>query len=202
MNGPGIVKARKVAFPLFPIDPNPEIPLTSIQDRRFDLFERAQYLVGEGMFDHHDNRTVTVIIEDVLKTLRANLAEHSEIVEEARDGYIDKCKAALGKAEEEIAKRRAKLAEGEAITMRPISFDLQPPEDHSKEFVTAIKMLELHKAAYESDPSNNGRGPATYQFKAVDVQRLVLNDWSWMDSFLANTSAYSPKAAVLFASRS
>ena len=37
-----ITKPRRVIFPLFEIASNPEIPLTQIKERRFDLIERAQ----------------------------------------------------------------------------------------------------------------------------------------------------------------
>lgn len=39
-----ITKPRRVIFPLFEIASNPEIPLTQIKERRFDLIERAQDL--------------------------------------------------------------------------------------------------------------------------------------------------------------
>jgi hypothetical protein len=202
---------KRVEFPLFPTAPQPEIRLTDVKHRMFDLIERSQNLRGDHMLDQHDDRTITALVDEVLDALHTNLAEHQEIVEEARAGYIEKCKAALEKAEAKIAKRREKLAKGEAITMRPISFDLQPPEDHSRDFRTAIKMMELHKTAHEADPqkcqtqtTKDGpfvKVPATFELKAVDVQRFLMNDWSWMDRFLTTNSAYSEKAAMLFDSR-
>src|SRR5271157_5991429 len=39
-----IQKPRRVIFPLFEIASNPEIPLTQIKERRFDLIERSQDL--------------------------------------------------------------------------------------------------------------------------------------------------------------
>tara|TARA_Y100000310_G_scaffold296048_1_gene327962 strand:+ start:983 stop:1855 length:873 start_codon:yes stop_codon:yes gene_type:complete len=39
-----VTKPRRVIFPLFEIASNPEIPLTQIKERRFDLIERAQDL--------------------------------------------------------------------------------------------------------------------------------------------------------------
>ena len=39
-----IQKPRRVTFPLFEIASNPEIPLTQVKERRFDLIERSQDL--------------------------------------------------------------------------------------------------------------------------------------------------------------
>ena len=142
------------------------------------------------MLDRHDDRTITALVDDILITLRTNLEEHREIVEEARAGYLKKARAALDK-------KLLQLREGQIVAL---SFSLQPPQNHSKEFRTVIKMLELHKAAFDAEPSNKEAGrKATIELKADDVQRFVLNDWSWMDNFLTLSSAYSEKAGVALA---
>jgi len=139
------------------------------------------------MLDRNDDRTITALVADVLDALRKNLKEHKEIVEEARAGYIEKAQKALDK-------RMAQLKEGKIVSL---SFSLHPPTDHSKDFETVIKMLELHQAALK----DVGK-VATIKLKAVDVQRFVLNDWSWMDRFLTTSSAYSEKARILSGDRS
>jgi hypothetical protein len=146
------------------------------------------------MLDRHDDRTITALVDEVLTALRVNLEEHKEIVEEARTGYMNKAQAAL-------EKRLGQLREGKLVEL---SFRLTPPQDHSKDFRTVITMLELHKAAHEADPANEAIDsvPATIELKAADVQRFILNDWSWMDNFLTLNSAYSAKATTLLAERS
>lgn len=67
-----------------------------------------------------------------------------------------------------------------------LTFHLAPPQDHSKDYQTVIKMLELHLEA--------GGG---IELKAADVQQYVLNNWGWMDNFLLSNSAYSGKSMTL-----
>jgi len=56
-----ITKPRRVLFPLFEISSNPEIPLTQIKERRFDLIERAQDLARAMIQAEEDTRVFTVI---------------------------------------------------------------------------------------------------------------------------------------------
>lgn len=57
-----VVKARRVNFPLFNLKCNPEIPLTQINSRRFDLIERSMTLAGQSL-----DKALEVDILDVLK---------------------------------------------------------------------------------------------------------------------------------------
>jgi hypothetical protein len=56
-----IVKPRRVIIPLFEIACNPEIPLTQIKERRFDLIERAQDLGKSQIQAAEDERVFTVM---------------------------------------------------------------------------------------------------------------------------------------------
>ncbi len=132
------------------------------------------------MLDRHDDRTINAIVDDVLTTLRENLVEHQAIMKEAREGY-------LAKAEKALYNRIAQLERGELVEL---TFDLRIPRDHSKDFETIIKMLELHKDAWDRrDPGN--RPPATIALKSADVQKYVLNNWDWADDFFLANSRYS-----------
>jgi len=51
-----ITKPRRVIFPLFEIASNPEIPLTQVKERRFDLIERAQDLARAQIQAAEDER--------------------------------------------------------------------------------------------------------------------------------------------------
>ena len=150
------------------------------------------------MLDRNDERTINANVDEVLEALRRNLAEHKEIVIEARIGYVQKCKEAIAGALKELAERAAKLEAGETVTMSPIHFQNIPPTDHSNEFVTILKMLELHKNAHDGiEHTLDVSVPATITLKAIDVQRYVLNEWQWMDDFLLSNSRYSAKSQVL-----
>lgn len=161
------------------------------------------------MLDRHDARTISANVDEVLEALRANLKEHNEILAEAKIGFRKECEKALEKALSQVGARLTKLTKTGACSMNPIIFPMTPPRDHSKEFTTVIKMLELHKAAHEGNPDNHAQGcgvdlkpalparPATLELKAVDVQRFVLNEWDWMDDFLLTNSSYSGKSLTL-----
>ena len=56
-----ITKPRRVIFPLFEIASNPEIPLTQIKERRFDLIERAQDLARAQIQAAEDERVFSTL---------------------------------------------------------------------------------------------------------------------------------------------
>lgn len=56
-----IVKPRRVIFPLFEVASNPEIPLTQIKERRFDLIERSQDLAKAQIQAAEDERVFAVL---------------------------------------------------------------------------------------------------------------------------------------------
>jgi hypothetical protein len=56
-----ITKPIRVLFPLFEISSNPEIPLTQIKERRFDLIERSQDLARAMIQAEEDTRVFSVI---------------------------------------------------------------------------------------------------------------------------------------------
>jgi len=62
-----ITKPRRVIFPLFEIASNPEIPLTQVKERRFDLIERAQDLAKAQIQAAEDAR-----VFDVMDAVAAN----------------------------------------------------------------------------------------------------------------------------------
>jgi hypothetical protein len=56
-----VTKPRRVLFPLFEIAANPEIPLTQIKERRFDLIERAQDLAKAQIQAEEDTRVFEIL---------------------------------------------------------------------------------------------------------------------------------------------
>lgn len=133
------------------------------------------------MLNPNDSRTITAKTATVIGHLKANLAEHTDIVKEARDGYVKK-------AEEALLARLQQIREGHVVEL---SFRLTPPQDHSNEYRTVLKMLELHLEA----------GEDTIQLKAPDVQQYVLNNWNWTDNFLLSNAGYSGKSQSIAMSK-
>ena len=148
------------------------------------------------MLNPQDDRTTNAQVDDVLLALRTNLAEHKEILIEAKKGYITKCREAFIKARTNLTKRIKDIDKGLQPDQTYIVFPSEPPADHSKDFETVIKMLELHKAAHEGAPANRGI-PATIQLRSADVKKYVLNDWDWADAFFKGTVAYSAKSQII-----
>lgn len=109
--------------------------------------------------------------DSVLKTLIANRTEHSEIVKEARKGFIEKARTALKKRLEE-------LESGKLVEM---TFNLYPPQDQTKVYDTAIKMLEMHT-------------DKTIALSSDQVRCLIMDEWDWTNAFLTTASAYSNSA--------
>lgn len=56
-----VTKPRRVIFPLFELASNPEIPLTQIKERRFDLIERAQELARAQIQAAEDERVFAIL---------------------------------------------------------------------------------------------------------------------------------------------
>lgn len=121
-----------------------------------------------------NNMTIEADRVELLDILRKNRETHRRIVEEARAGYIDKAKAAL-------AKRMKQLEEGKLTSLM---FSLQRPEDHTREYDTAIKMLEMHRGD-------------TISLTASQVQCFVQDEWSWKSHFIGIARNYSQTANAL-----
>lgn len=56
-----VTKSRRVIFPLFEIAANPEIPLSQIKERRFDLIDRAQDLARASIQAAEDERVFSIM---------------------------------------------------------------------------------------------------------------------------------------------
>lgn len=56
-----MVKGRRVHIPLFEIASNPEIPLTQIRERRYDVIERTQDLARAEIQAAEDSRVFTIL---------------------------------------------------------------------------------------------------------------------------------------------
>lgn len=59
-----VTKPRRVLFPLFEIASNPEIPLTQIRERRFDLIERSQDL-AKGQIQAAEDERVFAVLDSI-----------------------------------------------------------------------------------------------------------------------------------------
>ena len=123
----------------------------------------------------HINMNVTADKATVLEALRKNREEHQVMVKEAREGYVEKARAALA----------AKLDELRSGKLAALEFGLVMPVDYTDEYDTAIRMLELEKGD-------------EIKLDASLVRCFVLNQWGWMDIFTSSNIGYSKTVAEKF----
>lgn len=109
----------------------------------------------------------------VLDKVRSNRAGHAKIVEEARVGFVDKAAALL----------TAELEKVKAGKISELFVRLEAPADHTREYDTVIKMLEMHTEE-------------TITLGAAEVQMFIEDNWEWSDQFIAVNAAYSGTAAL------
>ena len=123
--------------------------------------------------------TTVVNKDDLLKKLQKNLAEHSAIVKEAREGYLKRARRALDAKLEEI--RSGKIV--------ALSFDLRPPLDYSSVYKTTIQMLKWNTAE-------------RVHLGADEFRQLVEDQWDWTRDFYSSSLAYSARASEKMAEMS
>lgn len=109
--------------------------------------------------------------DEILSRLRTNRETHATIVAEARKGYVDLAREAL----------RQRLDQLESGKIVALTFSLDPPQDHSDVYDTAIQMLEL-----ATDD--------VIEMDSAQVRTLVMDKWDWSQRFLAVNAQYSSTA--------
>jgi hypothetical protein len=66
--------------------------------------------------------------------------------------------------------------------MVALTFRLTPPQDHTKTYDTAIRMMELHTEE-------------TLVLTAQQVRNLIQDEWDWKQAWLTGNSRYSKLAS-------
>jgi hypothetical protein len=118
----------------------------------------------------HDRQfTARVNRVDLLKTLKENRDRHVEMFAESIEGFRRYATAVL----------RQKLDEVACGKITNLSMHLNPPEDHSKEYNTAIQMMEWSEEE-------------TIELTANEFRNLVMDEWDWMGVWLVSNRGYSP----------
>jgi len=112
--------------------------------------------------------------DEVLEALHLNRSTHAKIVREARVGYLQKAKIA-------VEQRLEQLRQGKITSLL---FTLQLPEDHTKVYDTAIRMLQIH-----TEP--------TVELDSAQVRNLMMDEWDWKGRFITTNSLYSQTAAAI-----
>jgi hypothetical protein len=141
-----------------------------------DLIDKLANFQGETM---HAIQSMKIKADknEVLAALKTNRTSHKKIVEEAKEGYSQKAADLLKKKLDEVMAANGKFA-------GQLSFSIPLPQDHTKAYDVAIKMLELSQ-----EPQ--------IELTAQQVQHFVLDDWEWKDVFMTSSKMYSATANLL-----
>jgi hypothetical protein len=110
---------------------------------------------------------ITVDKERLLADVRFNRDKHREIFLEALEGYR---KAAL----EELEAQVRDLRNGRAPE---ITFSIDRPRDHTRDYDRVIAMLEMHKGA-------------EFILSETDFAQYALDDWAWKRQWAVSNSGY------------
>ncbi len=119
------------------------------------------------MLNDFADSKVTIKKDELLSTIRTNLAAHSAELEVAKKGY----QAALIK---ELEEKLALAKEGKVV-IGPV--DTVVPQDHRKDYERIVRMLEMSTATEVT-------------ITETQFSQYVLDEWSWMRAFKASTSSY------------
>ena len=125
-----------------------------------------------------DGLQVEINVKEALETLRKNREQHGAMVAEARKGYVEQARAAL-------SKRLDQLESGEICALH---FDLQPPEDYTRSYNVAIRMLEMHTGE-------------TIEMDGAQVRTFIMDEWDWTKTFFFANGRYSPLTYEIGTSR-
>lgn len=105
---------------------------------------------------------------EILAKLKVNLAQHIQMVAEAKAGYILKAK-------QELTEKLAALELNKAVS---VSSSLKVPKDYSTIYSTTIAMLESHTGT-------------EIELSASEYRQLVEDEWDWTRDFVGSNSHYS-----------
>lgn len=116
-------------------------------------------------------RTVRVNKGELVNSLTENRKKHKSDFEAASKGYREYMIAELSKVEE-------RLKAGETVELR-FDFD-KPPQDHTKEYDVALKMMEMST-------------DSIIELGEGEFRQLVLDDWDWKRGWEACNLKYLSK---------
>jgi hypothetical protein len=116
---------------------------------------------------------VTIKKDEVLSVLKANRTNHRKIFEEALEGYKKKMIETLENS----------LADARAGKLTTLHISLPKPQDQTRDYDRAIKMLEMSIAD-------------SVTLSEQDFACYIQDDWMWKRQFLTSNAFYSGSATM------
>ena len=118
------------------------------------------------------NLNTVVSREELLEILKENKKRHIEIYNESFTGYMEKFKKDLEQKLEDLNSGKTK----------DLGVLFSPPVSHEREYVRAIRMMELHKSS-------------TIELDMDNFNNLVMDEWNWTRNWITGCSDYSVMAS-------
>ena len=142
---------------------------------------------------HDDERTFTVLVDELLEHLKKNREEHMAIVEEAQAKFREK---AIKELDEMLADAHA----GKTIRLNA---GLQIPTQHVDAYDNAILTLEMTKRAHDAEQKALARNAsrdnpvtdseAMVEVTSGEIERFVRNKWGWSRDFNCSNASYTDR---------
>ena len=128
------------------------------------------------------DRKIPVKVEDLLETMRENREEHERIYKEAVVGYRTQC---VNELRETLEGANQCFKQGDGFADLTHVQCLRPPVEHLQVYDEALQMFEWGEWK-----------EGMVELDIDEFRSYVLDEWSWMDSFLTSSSTWSEQAVV------
>lgn len=125
-------------------------------------------------------REVKVETSVLLSKVKANREKHIREYKEACDGYRDAALLKIDEVTASLKRKIAELREGQVIALMGVSFGLDVPQDHSKDYDQAIAMIEM------SVDTN-------IVIQSEEFAQYVMDDWAWRGAWEATKMRYTSR---------
>jgi hypothetical protein len=125
-------------------------------------------------------RKVKVKREELLVKVKANREKHVAEYEEAVIGYKEEAIRAVDKVMGHLKTRIHDLEAGEVLYLHAVAFDLEVPQNHSKDYDQVIEMLTMSV-------------DEELEIQSDEFACYVMDDWDWKQDFLHTNRKYLSK---------
>jgi hypothetical protein len=110
--------------------------------------------------------------------VKSNRAKHIAEYKEAVEGYKAAAIKAIDRAMNRLKKRVQELETGEVLVLQAVTFDLQVPNNHAKDYDKVITMLEMSV-------------DEELEIQADEFTCYVMDNWEWKENFQSTHRMYS-----------
>jgi len=122
-------------------------------------------------------REVKVKKQDLLGKVKVNREKHISEYEEAVVGYKAAAIQEIERGMNKLKRQVSELREGEVVRLAAVSFNLQVPENHARDYDQVIEMLTM---SVDEELSIRSDEFACY----------VMDNWEWKDDFVNVSNVY------------